>query len=95
MDLNIRLKPQPRALSSWDGIEEMYCISIIPGDSVLVSQIEFVKQYLHIESYRFNGKLSWDFQQDPTVDVELIVPKMLIHIFVENAIKHGITDHCY
>ncbi|MCK5137768.1 MAG: histidine kinase [Bacteroidales bacterium] len=57
---------------------------------ILAEEIEFVKQYLHIESYRFNGKLSWNFQQDPTVNVELIVPKMLIHIFVENAIKHGI-----
>ena len=56
----------------------------------LAEEIEFVKQYLHIESYRFNGKLSWDFQQDPTVNVDLIVPKMLIHIFVENAIIHGI-----
>ena len=56
----------------------------------LGEEIEFVKQYLHIESYRFSGKLSWAFQQDPTVNLELIVPKMLIHIFVENAIKHGI-----
>ena len=56
----------------------------------LAEEIEFVKQYLHIESYRFSGKLSWAFQQDPSVNVELIVPKMLIHIFVENAIKHGI-----
>ncbi len=56
----------------------------------LAEEIDFVKQYLHIETYRFNEKLSWSFQQDPTIDLGIIVPKMLIHIFVENAIKHGI-----
>lgn len=56
----------------------------------LEEEVEFVKQYLDIEEYRFNGKLSSEFYIDPSVDTEIIIPKMLIHIFVENAIKHGI-----
>jgi hypothetical protein len=56
----------------------------------LGEEIEFVKQYLKIESYRFNGRLKWEMKVHPNVDTAIIVPKMLIHIFVENALKHGI-----
>jgi hypothetical protein len=56
----------------------------------LAEEIEFVEQYLNIESFRFKGKLSWDLRVDSAVDRTVLIPKMLIHIFVENAIKHGI-----
>lgn len=56
----------------------------------LAEEISFVKQYLEIEEYRFTGKLEWIMEVDPKVDLSISVPKMLIHIFVENAIKHGI-----
>jgi hypothetical protein len=56
----------------------------------LGEEIDFVEQYLNIESFRLKGKLSWSFEVDPGVDRTVLIPKMLIHIFVENAIKHGI-----
>ena len=56
----------------------------------LGEEVDFVKQYLKIESYRFGGKLSWDVELNPEVDKSIIIPKMLIHLFVENAVKHGI-----
>lgn len=56
----------------------------------LGEEVSFVKEYLEIEEYRFNEKLSWEMKIDPEVDLSFPVPKMLIHIFVENAVKHGI-----
>lgn len=56
----------------------------------LGEEIDFVKEYLEIEKYRFEEKLNWELSIDPSVDMRVEVPKMLIHIFVENAIKHGI-----
>ncbi|MEN8202728.1 MAG: histidine kinase [Bacteroidota bacterium] len=56
----------------------------------LGEEIEFVAQYLKIESFRFREKLSWELNIDPEVDKSILIPKMLIHLFAENAIKHGI-----
>lgn len=56
----------------------------------LGEEISFVEEYLEIEEYRFDGKLNWNMKIDPEADISIPVPKMLIHIFVENAIKHGI-----
>ena len=56
----------------------------------LGEEIEFTRQYLELEAVRFDGKLTYAFNIDSNVDLETKVPKMLIHLFVENAIKHGI-----
>ncbi|MGC9342206.1 MAG: sensor histidine kinase [Bacteroidales bacterium] len=56
----------------------------------LEDEIEFVKEYLEIEAYRFVDKLSWKISIANDVDKTILVPKMLLHIFVENAIKHGL-----
>lgn len=56
----------------------------------LGEEIEFVRDYLEIEKYRFGERFEWDLEVEPEVDVNMPVPKMLIQIFVENALKHGI-----
>ena len=56
----------------------------------LGEEIQFVREYLDIEKYRFGDKLNWILDVAPDVDLRIKVPKMLIHIFVENALKHGI-----
>ena len=58
--------------------------------NTLGEELDFVKEYLEIEKYRFGDKLNWEVTLDPNIDLSISVPKMLIHIFVENAIKHGI-----
>ncbi len=56
----------------------------------LREEVSFVREYLEIEEYRFAGKLNWTIEIAHEVDLSVPVPKMLIHIFVENSIKHGI-----
>ena len=56
----------------------------------LGEEIEFTRRYLELESVRFESKLTYTLNIDNEADLELKVPKMLLHLFVENAIKHGI-----
>lgn len=56
----------------------------------LKEELEFVDNYLSLEKQRFNSVLSYEIEIADDADTEVPVPKMLLQIFVENAIKHGI-----
>ena len=60
------------------------------ADKTLGDEIEFTRRYLELESVRFESKLTYTINIESNVDLGIKVPKMLLHIFVENAIKHGI-----
>jgi hypothetical protein len=59
-------------------------------DKSLEEEIAFVKQYMELEELRFRERLTFSATIHPSVDLSIKIPKMLIHIFVENAVKHGI-----
>lgn len=68
-------------------------IALMSSDSILESienELSFVTSYLELEKIRLNGQLDFQVDISDDVDLELTIPKMLIHTFVENAIKHGI-----
>lgn len=54
------------------------------------SEIEYVETYLEIEKMRFQNKLEYQFQIEPQTDLSTKIPNMLLHTWVENAIKHGL-----
>ncbi|MCF8362070.1 MAG: histidine kinase [Prolixibacteraceae bacterium] len=54
------------------------------------SEIEYVETYLEIEKMRFQNKLEYKFQIEPQTDLSTKIPNMLLHTWVENAIKHGL-----
>jgi len=56
----------------------------------LEEEIAFVKQYLELEKFRFKEKLNFDINVDSHTNTKIHLPRMLIQLFVENAIKHGI-----
>ncbi|MBI9068494.1 MAG: histidine kinase [Salinivirgaceae bacterium] len=56
----------------------------------LTEELEFVKAYLELEKFRFKDKFEYIFEIDPLLDQNIKIPKLLIQIFVENAIKHGL-----
>lgn len=56
----------------------------------LIEEIEFVKDYLEVEKLRFGEGLTYNIEIEPGIDLNIKIPKMLIQLFVENAIKHGI-----
>ena len=56
----------------------------------LGEEIDFVRDYLDVEKSRFGDKLNYEINAEKGIDRNLKIPKMLIQLFVENSIKHGI-----
>ncbi len=52
-------------------------------------EVEFTKMYLHIEKFRFQDKFHYNIDIEEGLE-NILIPKMIIQPFVENACKHGI-----
>ncbi len=59
-------------------------------DTTLSEELDYVKHYLDLEKYRYEDKFVYEIQIEERLDCNIHIPKMLIHTFAENAIKHGI-----
>ena len=58
----------------------------------LYDEIETCKLYTQLESMRLNGKLKYQFEVDPNLDLKsVMVPALIVQPFIENAIWHGIV----
>lgn len=53
-------------------------------------ELKIVKDYLGLESIRFEERLKTDFEIDPGSN-QFLVPPLMIQTLVENGIKHGIS----
>lgn len=53
-------------------------------------ELKIVKDYLGLESIRFEERLRTEFHIDP-ISKEFLVPPLMIQTLVENGIKHGIS----
>ncbi len=58
----------------------------------LSAEISFTKDYLKVQQHRFKERFTTEFNIHPEVDFNVKVPKMCIHTYVENAIKHGFRN---
>lgn len=57
----------------------------------LKNELNYVRNYLDLEMYRYDSKFDYQIIVDEHIDInKLQIPRMLIHTFVENAVKHGI-----
>lgn len=54
-------------------------------------ELDFCSDYLTLEKNRFGDKFSYSISVEDEVDTEFLIPKMLIQLHVENAIKHGLA----
>lgn len=57
----------------------------------LEQELEFIRQYLRIERYRFGERLTW-FEDCEPLALAAKVPPMLLQPLFENAIVHGLAD---
>lgn len=67
--------------------------TILNSDKIVTTlgdELEYVENYLELERYRNGYNFNWKIDFDKNADKNIQIPKMLIHTFVENAIKHGI-----
>ena len=49
-----------------------------------------MENYLSLEQFRLKDGLNIEINKDEGINGEIKIPKMLIHTFVENSVKHGI-----
>ena len=68
--------------------------TLIDADKVartLEDEYKFTIDFLEIQLFRFKGLFSYSIKVDDGVDKNMLVPKMIIQLFVENAVKHGFS----
>jgi len=65
---------------------EGFKIDLVP----LRAELQFVKDYVDLESKRMGDRLSTEFQIDQAL-IAFPIPPMILQPLVENAIKHGIA----
>ena len=59
-------------------------------ESITVDEeIEFLKNYLELESMRFKNKFNYKIEADTLRQIPIKIPPLLIQPLVENSIKHG------
>ncbi|MFY9151607.1 MAG: two-component regulator propeller domain-containing protein [Prolixibacteraceae bacterium] len=56
----------------------------------LKQELELARIYLELEVMRFENKFGYKIDIDPNVDQKIKIPNMLLHTWVENAVKHGL-----
>jgi len=67
--------------------------TIASSDKITITleeEVENVTHYLELEKYRLGDKFDYLINISQDLNPNLHIPKMLVHTFVENAIKHGI-----
>lgn len=68
-----------------------YVIEGFKNDLVpLRSELQFIEDYVNLESKRMGDRLSTEFQVDQSLTA-FSIPPMILQPLVENAIKHGIS----
>jgi two-component sensor histidine kinase len=58
----------------------------------LSEELEFVTTYLDLEKLRFGDRFNFEIFIDSDVNQREQVPKLVLHTFAENAIKHGLMS---
>lgn len=59
----------------------------------LTEEVDMIKNYLSIQQLLYNNKFDFNIAVEPTIDTETIfLPPMLTQPFIENAIKHGLSN---
>jgi hypothetical protein len=77
-------------------ISKLIRATLDDADSItrtLDKEIEFVSNYLDIQKFRFSDKFDYNIKSGEYVNRSWKIPKMLIQIYAENAVKHGLIHN--
>lgn len=63
------------------------------GNAVIsiADELTTLRLYLQLQQMRYGDRLAFEIHCDPSVDLNLKIPNMLLQPFVENAVQHGIA----
>lgn len=82
-----------RANFVFEKYADMLKTTVLNSDKILVTldeELGFVESYLSLEQFRQQDHFTHQVEISEGIDKNMLIPKMLIHIFVENAVKHGL-----
>ncbi len=79
-----------RQLLNFSGMVRSLLISSDKLTRTLYEETEFVRNYLELEKSRFGELFIFSINESEEVNPEIIIPKMIIQIHAENALKHGL-----
>jgi len=58
-------------------------------------ELAFVTNYMDVEKMRFKDRFEYELDIDKKINYDWEIPKMIIQIYVENSIKHGLIEREY
>jgi anti-sigma regulatory factor (Ser/Thr protein kinase) len=58
----------------------------------LKSELELTTDFLNIQQYRFSGAFTYSINISPEVNNEILIPKLIVQLFAENAVKHAFPN---
>jgi hypothetical protein len=67
--------------------------TVVSSDQIIIplaEELEFIRNYIDLEKFRCDNSFDYIINIDKEVDLQTKIPRMLIHTFVENAIKYAI-----
>lgn len=79
------------SLRCFAGIYRDLLLSAGSSRRTIQDEIAFCRNYLTMEKLRFGDQLDYCINIDPGVNMNMLIPKFLIQIHCENAIKHGLS----
>lgn len=80
-------------LSKFSRLTRNILESSIETNVVLTDEIKMLKDYLELESLRFDNAFSYSIDIDDNLNTDIVeVPFMILQPFVENAIIHGLLN---
>lgn len=87
----ISMKEYTKASNMLDSFAQMlrYSLSNIRSTINLQQELNYIKNYLAIQKYRFSERIEYDIQVDDEI-LLLIIPFFSIQPLVENSIEHGL-----
>lgn len=77
-------------LVNFSGMVRSLLVSSDKLTRTLGEELEFVKNYLELEKSRFEGVFSYTVKVAENINQESLIPKMIIQLHTENALKHGL-----
>ena len=79
------------SLQRFSGLYRELLLSAGKSRRSLAEEIEFCREYLELEKIRYMNRFIFEFYIQPGINEELPVPKLVLQLFAENSVKHGLA----
>lgn len=79
------------SLLRFSGLYREILLSAGKSTRSLAEELEFCREYLALEQIRYMNRFDFIVNMQPGINDELPVPKLVIQLFAENSVKHGLA----